>query len=270
MPPAIQSFMQLEFPLQNSDADRFRVEFIPKSIAGPFIERNHYTRYAPTGIFIGGYFDGVLFAVACYSKGTDMVHTNKDGTREGSVVRSISNKSGLPVTRENSLNLQRLCREGTKEDKSPVPLTKFLSRCHRLLKKEYGIRFIVSFSDPDNNGFDDATKARSLAKGIIPQHGSGGIYKAANFQYLGLSSPVYHCVDKNGVIVHRRKAYKYKEKINRERFGPKENFPDKKWPDGAMTIGEARDLFGLTPIKTPPKDIWLLDLGEVKKRPESQ
>lgn len=249
---------QLEFPLHSTKTS-VDVRSILRATAAPFIKKWHYSGKVPTGqnIFFGCYVNGELFAVASYGKGAEM----KD-----SGAKYLAEVTGLAVTTDNLVSLKRLCRVGSKNDKGAVPLTQFLAHCHRLLKRDHGIRFIVSFSDPEHNAFD-----KKNGDGI--QYDSGGIYKAANFKYLGKTSAVYHCIDQAGNIVHRRKAYRLKERVNEDRYGPKKDLPAHHvidpithWPVGAMTIDDARKQLGLTPIRTTPKDRWFIDLGELKKR----
>jgi hypothetical protein len=118
-------------------------------------------------------------------------------------------------------------------------LTKFLSLCHKLLKQRYGIRYIVSFSDPKYNRFKH--------QGPV-EYNSGGIYKAANFQYLGKTNAEMHVIDQFGNIHHRRYAYRYMQrKCNEGIF---------------ITLDEARNFLGVKPIRTERKDRWFLDLGK--------
>ena len=118
------------------------VERIGHSDAKPFIERWHYSKNCPTGknYFFGCFIDGELYAVADYGVGANM---------DGGV--SLVKMTGLPVTPANHVTLKRLCRKGEK-GKSRVPLTAFLSRCHKILKRELLIRFIISYADPSENG----------------------------------------------------------------------------------------------------------------------
>jgi len=249
-------------PVQGGKS-KFEVKFISVDEAKPFVSRWHYTNKIGAGakIFIGGYVDGELYAVACYS------HSN--GDFGGSGARLLARITGLPVTEDNILYLQRLCRTGDKNEKGQIPLTQFLSKCHRLLRKDQGIRFIASFSDPMYNAFKSSAGTRASERGETTEYTSGGIYKAANFQYLGKTSAVYHCINSIGEIVHRRVAYKLKERRNAKTYGPKELLPGKKWPEGAMTIAEARKELGLKTIRTEPKDRWFLDLNPGRRPKEN-
>ena len=167
------------------------------AIAKPFIEKWHYSKNAPPGknIYFGWFVDGELYAVANYGTGSNM----------NGPWKFLEAQTGLPVKKNNLLELKRLCRVGTKNDKQKLPLTKFLSVAHKLLKKDFGIRFIISFSDPAENKFKKILPDKS---GVVRPYVSGGIYKAANFQYLGKTNEEIHVMDTEGNIIHRRVAYK--------------------------------------------------------------
>lgn len=183
---------------------------IDHRLAKPFIEEWHYSGKCPTGknIFFGCYDGAGLYAVADYGIGVNPYQAT-----------FLSRESSLDVTNDALVELKRLCRIEPRND--DMPLTKFLSQCHRQLKQE-GVRFVVSFSDPE--------------------HGhTGGIYRAANFIHLGQSNPEFHLVDADGVVRHRRYAYRYAQR-------------------NGVTTAQARDDLGLTRIKTAPKDRWFLPL----------
>lgn len=149
--------------------------------------------------------------------------------------------TGKPVTKSNLFELKRLCRS---DPQNPTcPLTKFLSRCHKRLKQRHGIRFIASFSDPEHNQF-------LLQKDDVP-YTSGGIYKAANFQYLGKTNEEWHVVDEQGIRRHRKYPYRYMERQH-ARGNP-------------ITLDDARKQLGLTRVRTAAKDRWFLDLGELRR-----
>ena len=185
------------------------LEEITIDIARPFIEKWHYSGCVPTGknIFLGWYTRETLYAVANYGIGVNPYQAS-----------FLARETGYEVTKKNLLELKRLCR--TEPIMEELPLTAFLSRCHKLLKRDYS--FIVSFSDPS--------------------HGhSGGIYRAANFTHLGVTNPEYHTVDKNGNIRHRRYYFRYARRKE-------------------ITMEQAREELGLQRIKTMPKDRWFLAL----------
>jgi hypothetical protein len=203
------------------------VRQIPLAVAKPFIERWHYSRGIPTGknVFFGWYLLGTLYAVADYGIGVN-----------GNLARYLARVTEKPVTRSNLFELKRLCRIDPQN--TACPLTKFLGRCHKFLKRKHGIRFIVSFSDPEHNQF--------LIQKDVP-YNSGGLYKAANFEYLGKTNAEWHVMDEQGDRRHRKFAYRFMQ-----RQCAKGN---------PITIAEARTLLGLTRVQTEPKDRWFLDLG---------
>lgn len=189
--------------------------------ARPFIEKWHYSGKVPTGknFFFAmefgppvDMFSKEIYAIACYGySASQSMHT------------SLSKVTGEKITLENMLELRRLCRCEPKDGK---PLTWFLARCHKLLKKQ-GIKYVVSFSDPMHNH-------------------NGGIYKAANFTHLGRTASATHNINEAGEIVHRRIPYHYKRK--------------KGYPDG-IGMEMARADLGLKKYTTPPKDRWFLQIN---------
>ena len=186
------------------------MELITLSVARPFIEEWHYSNKVPTGknIFIGWYSGGVLYAVADYGIGVNAYQAS-----------FLSRVTGLNVLNNNMLELKRLCRIEPRNDL--LPLTAFISRCHKLLKKD-GYRHIVSFSDP--------------------MHGhDGGIYKASNFIHLGKTNAENHAIDKDGVIRHRRFYYRHAKRHN-------------------LSMAEARLALGLKLVKTEKKDRWFISI----------
>ena len=195
----------------NPILEKSQVKEIPLATSRPFIERWHYSGCVPTGknIFLGWYTGTLLYAVADYGVGVNPYQA-----------AFLSRTTGHDVTKTNLLELKRLCRI---EPKNPsLPLTAFLSRCHKLLKR-LGYTYIISFSDPG--------------------HGhNGGIYKAANFTYLGTTNPEYHAIDKDGNIRHRRYYYRYARR-------------------NGVTMAEARTELGLRRVKTAAKDRWFLVVG---------
>jgi hypothetical protein len=221
---------QLNFSFAKTEKLAMTVERIGHSDAKPFIEKWHYSRNCPTGknYFFGCFVGGELYAVADYGTGANM-----DGGA------SLARMTGLPVTPKNYVTLKRLCRKGEK-GKSAVPLTAFLARCHRILKRELLIRFVVSYADPSENGTTKPVPRTTPWQ-------AGGIYAAANFKYLGKVPPERHFKDRRGKFVHRRVPYRLmKRTIAR---GSK------------MTMPEAQDEMGLKPWVMMPKERWFLDLG---------
>jgi hypothetical protein len=208
------------------------VERIEHHVAKPFIIKHHYSKNCPTGknIFFGCFIGSELYAVADYGIGANM-----DGGA------SMARMTGKPVTRENHVTLKRLCRKGAK-GASLVPMTQFLARCHKLLKRDHGVRFIISYADPSENGTVKKPEQRST-----PWQ-AGGIYAAANFQYLGKVPAERHFKDRRGRFVHRRVPYRL---MKREIAA-----------GGKMTMPEAQAEMGLRPWTMVPKERWFLDLGK--------
>lgn len=180
------------------------------SVAKPFIEKWHYSKKCPTGknIFFGWFSKGQLYAIADYGIGVNPYQASY-----------LSRLLQLHISNDNLLELKRLCRIEPKNDN--MPLTKFLSKCHKRLKL-LGYKYIVSFSDP--------------------QYGhSGGIYKAANFTNIGKTNAERHVVDSNGNIRHRRLYFRYSERRG-------------------ISVKEAREELNLKVIKTLPKDRWFITI----------
>lgn len=150
--------------------------------AKPFIERWHYSGVVPKGknLFFSWTIDREIYAISNYGIGVNPYQ-----------VSFLNREVNRNVTKDNLLELKRLCRS---EPKKNVYLTHFLSRCHKILKAQ-GYRFIVSFSDPEYGH-------------------NGGIYKAANFKHIGVTQSEYHVVDKSGTKRHRRYAYRHAKRNN--------------------------------------------------------
>ena len=160
------------------------VQEIPLETARAFIENWHYSRKVPTGknVFFGWYIAGVLYAVADYGIGVNPF-----------LPKYLTKATAKAVTHSNLFELKRLCRMDPSDPR--YPLTKFLSMCHKILRRDHRIRFIVSFSDPEHNRFRDQKD--------VP-YSSGGIYKAANFEYLGKTNAEMHVIDEQGITHHRK------------------------------------------------------------------
>ena len=191
-------------------------------IARPFVERWHYSGCLPTGknIFLGWYvksdllqsdlFGDSLYAVADYGIGVNPYQAS-----------FLSAQTGCNIQNGDLLELKRLCRVEPKIKE--LPLTAFLSKCHKILKSQ-GFSYIVSFSDPTHNH-------------------NGGIYKAANFTHLGTTNPEIHVMDENGNIRHRRYYFRYARRNN-------------------VPVEQARQELNLKRVKTLPKDRWFLVLDK--------
>lgn len=271
-----------ETEAHNLPATPFEVREIPRSVAGPFIEKYHYSGTAPTGdnIYFGCYPEnGGLFAVVNY--GRLACRTEKGGQDEAEA-------TGCPdATVKNTLELRRMCRVGSKENKGPVKLTAILKICHNKLRKS-GYRYILSYSDWGASPLAsiDPLDPRDPTDMVRPgtRHRSGGVYLFARFKWLGATPEEYHCLDKDGNVVHRSVAYRkmlahnlkickkaafvVERKItgNRDRIWPTDPTlwamadanplpADKLW-----RLDQVRRAMRLTVSKRPPKDKWLLIL----------
>lgn len=244
--------------------------------AKPFIERWHYSKNCPAGFnkFFGAFLDGELYAVADYGAGSNMDKGAWLARFTGLPVRYQEVKqewldaphpsmdtTGLVVGPQNCLELKRLCRKGAK-GKPKIPLTQFLAICHRKLRRECGLAFVVSYSDVgklrtkkvgDKWEVVIPPKSRPSASWRKSRQLAGGIYRAANFQYLGMTAAESHTVDQHGNIIHRRVAYKEAQRRK------------KKGED--TSTAKVREKYGRVPIKTPPKERWFLalDPNDAKK-----
>jgi len=220
---------QLFLDLSPPRAAGITVARIELDLAKPFIQRWHYSGSCPTGQnwFFGAFVGTELYAVAAYGVGANM-----DGGA------SLARMTGLPVTRENHCTLKRLCRKGAK-GKSIIQLSAFLARCHRMLKRENAVRFIVSYADPSENGTIAPTPRTTPWQ-------CGGIYAASNFKYLGKVPAERHFRDRNGNFVHRRVPYR----LMKRRIAQ----------GGEMTMPQAQAEMGLVPWVMMPKERWFIEL----------
>jgi hypothetical protein len=184
-----------------------------------FITDHHYSETVPSGknLFFGWFagdyfpedmFDGGLYAVANYGIGINPLQA-----------QFLAKETGLTVNLDNLLELKRLVRAEPRTDN--LPLTYFLSKCHKLLKAD-GYKHIVSFSDP-------------------AQGHSGGIYKASNFIHLGQTQADQFVVDTNGKVRHRRLVNHYAK-------------------NKGVSYQEALSILNLTTTKSVPKDRWFYKL----------
>ena len=199
----------------SNETNKTSVELISLEESRPFIEKWHYSGVVPTGqnIFFGWYDNtGKLYAVADYGIGVNPYQAP-----------FLSRITGFIVENKNLLELKRLCRVEPKQNK---PLTRFLSLCHKKLKK-MGYKYVVSFSDPEE------------------KH-NGGIYKAANFLHLGQTNPEMHLIDKDGNKRHRRYAYRHARR-------------------NGIHVSKSREILGVSPVKTMPKDRWFLKIAKARR-----
>ena len=239
---------------------QFRVEKLEPKVAKKFIEEFHYSRKCPTGLnyFYGAYLGDELYAVADYGLGGNMDRGLSWSRRTKTMVLTLDARDadGRLLYPLNCLELKRLCRRGAKGE-ARIALTRFLSICHKMLKREHHIRFIVSYSDPIEAGTVQRSKLEMDPLGPRGRKQiTGHIYRAANFRYCGRGSPVSHTIAlpgcqiaAPGAIVHRRVAYRYKQRWNAKHPG-----------EVPMTMGQARAALKLEPVSTPAKECWFLDL----------
>lgn len=138
----------------------FPIRRITQAEARTIVDTYHYSRNVPAGknIHFGWFLGEELYAVASYGIGAN-----------NNLPKYLAKVTGLPVVNKNLFELKRLARKGSKEEKQ-VSLSKLLAVSNRALFKEEGIRYIVSYSDPDYNP-------------------AGGIYAASGFTLLGLTDP---------------------------------------------------------------------------------
>ena len=178
--------------------------------AKAFIETYHYSKIVPAGqnIFFGWFLENDLYAVANYGIGVNTYQSE-----------FLSKITGFEITDDNLIELKRLCRKEPRNDN--FPLTKFLSICHKKLKK-MKYKFVVSFSDPEH------------------KH-NGGIYKASNFMHLGVTRSEVHFIDKDGGFIHRRIPRHHQLKTG-------------------LSFKESVKTLGLTANITKPKDRWLIKI----------
>jgi hypothetical protein len=185
---------------------KLEVKEIDYKIAKPHIVQWHYSHIVPRGrnIFYGWYVEDELYAVANFGWGVNPYQA-----------KYLARTTGFLISNDNLMELKRLARSEPRRD--PLQLTQFLATCFRLLKQK-GVRYIISFSDPEW------------------KH-TGKIYQAANFKHIGQTQEEMHVVDSSGAVHHRRYPYRYAKR-------------------NGCTMEEAREQLGLKPIKTQKKDRW--------------
>lgn len=183
----------------------------------PLIMRWHYSGAVPTGRNEFVVYDGPHepYAAAAFGWGVNPYQESY-----------LSRVLGRTVTRDSCMELKRLARV---EPADPaLPLTRFLAKAHRLLLREFGVRYVIAFADPGEGH-------------------TGGIYNAANYAYAGVTEAERHCIDASGAPVHRRMAYRHSKRH-------------------ACSIAESRALLGLSVVRTAPKHRWLIDLRSDLRR----
>jgi len=182
--------------------------------ARPLVQEYHYSKNLPAGKNVCfGWFtpdDNSLVGETLYAVAVFGIGSNNN------VYGYFSEITGLECTDKNLYELKRLVRSGSKEEKQ-VSLSQMLSVCHRSLLKENGIRYIISYSDPEFNP-------------------SGGIYAASNFTLLGYSKPETDILDADGLKINRRTLLHWRNR------------------NGHPTIDEACAILGYTKVKTPQRN----------------
>lgn len=194
-----------------------RVILIEGFMAAPFIRKWHYSQRHTKGShhYFGWFIGKDLYAVADYGIGSNPYQAH-----------AIAEMTMLNVKKCNCLELKRLCRI---EPKREVNLTHFLARCHKILKK-MGYVYVVSFTDPEYGH-------------------TGGVYKAANFEYLGETTSQTLFKDTTGNIRHRRIVSNYAK-------------------NNSCSFEQAIKLLKLKEYEAMPKQRWLLCINKKKRRYE--
>lgn len=195
----------------------FPIRRITQAEARTVVDIYHYSRNVPAGknVHFGWFLEGELYAVASYGIGAN-----------NNLPRYLAKVTGLPVENKNLFELKRLARKGSKEEKI-IPLSKLLSVSHRSLRDD-GIRYIVSYSDPDYNP-------------------AGGIYAASGFTLLGMTAAETDIITDKGLKIGRRTLLHWRN------------------AHGHPSIAEACATLNYSVAKTPPKKRWFLALDKEDK-----
>lgn len=207
------------FPRVAADQDDMGCVYTaPVRSVRALVERYHYSGSVPTGknqcfAWSTDRYPFGPYAAAIYGIGINPYQAGY-----------LARVTGIAVEPSGLVTLRRVARVEPRDD--DLPLTHFLARCHRLLRG-VGIRWVVSFSDPD-------------------QGHTGTLYRAANFVHLGQTGAEWHTVDSAGQSVHRRRAYRARQ-------------------PGESTA-QAREHLGLRRVKTSPRDRWFLPLHRADRR----
>ena len=172
---------------------------ISHKLAKAFVEHWHYSKKIPTGKNI----EFGLYDDALYAVIVYGVGVNPYQAQ------SLKVKSVIEI--------KRMCR---REPKLSYPLSRFIRLTQRMVHRIYPHDAVVAFADQE-------------------QGHAGTVYKAAGFQYCGLTNPEWHLVDANGMKRHRRYAFRKSRRAG-------------------ITIAEAREQLGVQRVKTLPKHRWVL------------
>lgn len=169
---------------------------IDHKTAKVWVEKWHYSKRMPTGknINYGLYVDGKLYAVIVYGIGVNPYQAKFLGVNK-------------------VLEIKRMCRSEPADKRHP--LSRFISISMRMCVKDNPADCIVAFADPE-------------------QGHEGTVYRASGFEHRGMSNPEFHLVGQDGVIRHRRLAFRHSRR-------------------NGISIEESRNQLGLKRIKTLPK-----------------
>ncbi len=122
------------------------------------------------------------------------------------------------------IEIKRMARS---EPKLPYSLSRFISLTSKMAWKQFPFDCIVAFADPEH-------------------YHSGTVYKASGFKLHGETNSEWHLIDKNGVIRHRRFAYRMAKRKK-------------------ISLMEARKILDVKRIKTLPKYRWIRWWGRYEK-----
>lgn len=152
----------------------FSIESIPKSVASQVYQKSHYFGDKD---FLHVYSFGALFDGYCWGALTFGVPNarNINGLYESHDQRGV-------------LEITRLAFEQGAPRNSP---SRLISQAIKMVKKRYPLRLVITYAD-------------------TAQNHDGGIYKASNFKYHGLTAQKTDFVHPDGKI-RKMKGVKYSE-----------------------------------------------------------
>lgn len=173
------------------DTSRHEVVILDESSAKRFIVKHHYSGTYPAARFRVGLLnqDDRLIGVAVFS-----VPCNQ----------AVLNRYAELETHRQGVELGRLV---LLDDAAYNAESWFLSRAFKLLRRELGIRFCLSFSDP-------VERTNELGEVVKPGH-VGQIYQALNASYYGRASKATLLLLPDGRVINPRTL----GKIRREEQG---------------------------------------------------
>jgi hypothetical protein len=153
----------------------------------------------PTGknISYGLSLNGQLYAVIVYGTGVNPYQANFLGV-------------------SSCIEIKRLCRS---EPRLDYPLSRFISRTAKMVRREYPYDCIVALADPEHGHY-------------------GTIYKASGFTLHGMTNAEWHLEDNAGERRHRRYAFRHARR-------------------NGNSLGESRRQLGVSRVKTAPKFRWI-------------